>query len=937
MNPWVILQLDWNIEHIENLTWLNLPKPLYIAIGGAIFLAICALIYLKEKPTAPGLAKGVMALLRLCALAICFLVLFQPIQRFERKYTKNAYVLVVIDQSRSMSYLDRYRNPTHYQSLQELTGIHPTKVLKKKKQLASRLDIVKSLLLDKDKAFLSHLRANNHLRLVAFSDTVESVVGDLKRSSTDDFQARENAISNLKPLGQFTQLGACLAAAKEDLRRNGHDIAAIILFTDGQSNAGDPSAIQAAKDLATSKIPLYIFGIGNPEPEKDVEIFHLEAPQKAKVGESIYFNFKLRARGYTQPLSLQAKLYHNGKQINEKTLHLSPSQILSAKFRYVISELTLQNPPVRPPYHKFEVRIQPLSDEWNLKNNQQTIYVQIQNKKLFILYVEGYPRWEYRYLKNELIRHQKTLKVQCILLTANPKDQAVSADVRPEEYIGSFPDSSIPFDPSRATLEEKKQGYLEKQKEEIFKKLQRYNVIIWGDVPYWELNAEGEKRYYFNKAQLAALRQFVEFGGGFIAIAGVKYFPHQYRETPLADILPIEIPKSSLNALPFEHTYTESFRPRLTPAGLKSKILNFHENDRKNKLLWESERGLPGFFWYYQAKKVKETAVVLAHHPYHKSRFGYAPIFVVHNYGNGRVMFSAVDSTWRWRAGVGSRYFYPFWREAIRYVSKGKIRNQRRKYVLKTDKTFYTQGKDNIYVYALIKSSKKKRKKVAQVQVFGPYPKSRWKQLRLAQNKKTPSQEQKRYRRTLLKAIKEKKSPSLQLSLASTFTDVEDQHFEGKFKAIEPGIYILQLGQPYLSSSGDLKGGALRSILVEKYDLEMANVQLNETLLKKMAKITKIGSQGGYWPIFHKTLFQKEKLPHYQTTYPGLISYRPDIQQKNLKLFTFETLPFRILPQQKQLTEPHSVRHIWQNPLWLIALITLLTLEWILRKIFRLM
>ena len=45
--------------------------------------------------------------------------------------------------------------------------------------------------------------------------------------------------------------------------------------------------------------------------------------------------------------------------------------------------------------------------------------IAVLDAKITVLYVEGYPRWEYRYIKNEMIR-DKTVDISCLLTSADP-------------------------------------------------------------------------------------------------------------------------------------------------------------------------------------------------------------------------------------------------------------------------------------------------------------------------------------------------------------------------------------------------------------------------------------------------------------------------------------------------------------------------------------
>ncbi len=137
------------------------------------------------------------------------------------------------------------------------------------------------------------------------------------------------------------------------------------------------------------------------------------------------------------------------------------------------------------------------------RNNQRDFTVELIDRPLRVLYVDGYPRWEYRYLKNLLIR-EKSIESSTLLLSAD-RDFAQEGDV---------PITRLPADA---------------------KELEPYDVIIIGDVP----------ADYFTSQQIALLRDHVAVrGAALLWIGGSRNTPSSYAGTPLADLLPMRDPKA---------------------------------------------------------------------------------------------------------------------------------------------------------------------------------------------------------------------------------------------------------------------------------------------------------------------------------------------------------------------------------------------------------
>ena len=57
------------------------------------------------------------------------------------------------------------------------------------------------------------------------------------------------------------------------------------------------------------------------------------------------------------------------------------------------------------------------------EDNIRCAQIAVLDAKIAVLYVDGYPRWEYRYLKNEMIR-DKTVDISCLLTSADPTFRA---------------------------------------------------------------------------------------------------------------------------------------------------------------------------------------------------------------------------------------------------------------------------------------------------------------------------------------------------------------------------------------------------------------------------------------------------------------------------------------------------------------------------------
>src|ERR1044072_6772514 len=133
--------------------------------------------------------------------------------------------------------------------------------------------------------------------------------------------------------------------------------------------------------------------------------------------------------------------------------------------------------------HRVEVRVEALPDEKNKANNSVSRLVNVEDRVPRILYVEGEPRWDFKFIRRAM-DDDKSVALVTMLRTTQKKMyyQGVSSDKELEGFPASV--------------------------DELFK----YQAIIIGSV---ELN-------YFSQAQQELLKQFVDRRGGGLIFLGSR-------------------------------------------------------------------------------------------------------------------------------------------------------------------------------------------------------------------------------------------------------------------------------------------------------------------------------------------------------------------------------------------------------------------------------
>ncbi|MGL4424620.1 MAG: hypothetical protein ACRCZF_28460, partial [Gemmataceae bacterium] len=178
-----------------------------------------------------------------------------------------------------------------------------------------------------------------------------------------------------------------------------------------------------------------------------------------------------------------------------------------------------------------------------------------------------------------------------------------------------------------------------------------YDLLILGDLPASLLSPD----------QQLMIREFVAEGGGLIHIAGRNHGPASFVGTPIADTLPVEF--NGVKYAIDTGDRPEPYSPQLTPAGVRSMMLNLTDDPVQNLDVWKK---LPGMFWAYPVTKLKPAAEVYLTHPRKTLADGKPmPLLASHYYGKGYAIWVGFDETWRWRYNEADRFFGRFWSQAV--------------------------------------------------------------------------------------------------------------------------------------------------------------------------------------------------------------------------------------------------------------------------------
>jgi uncharacterized membrane protein len=426
---------------------------------------------------------------------------------------------------------------------------------------------------------------------------------------------RVSAANEIAPVEAATHIGEGLKQLIAEI--SDLPLGAIVLVSDGAQNTGESGAQEIGADalraLKNRRLPVHTIGFGNEEHERDVEIEDVSIPARAITNARIAGTVTLRQHGYTgQKATLTVR--DGNKLLIDREIDLKANGQIQTEALFF---------PVGTAGAKIlTFAIQPLAGEENAANNAVTRPLMVSDAKRRILYVEGEPRWEYKFIRRAE-DDDPTVQLVSMLRTSENKIYRQGID-DPGELADGFP--------ARA--------------ENLF----GYSGIIIGSVA----------ADYFTPLQQELLREFVERrGGGILFLGGSSSLSDGgWGASSLNELLPTFLPSGNHN---FKRN---SATVELTPAGADSPITRLLDDPEKNTERWKKLAYLadyedPG------GPKPGATDLVDMHAGRRK-----LPLLVTESYGHGRTAILATGGTWRWQMSeaLGDPSHDLFWQQLLRWL-----------------------------------------------------------------------------------------------------------------------------------------------------------------------------------------------------------------------------------------------------------------------------
>ncbi len=394
----------------------------------------------------------------------------------------------------------------------------------------------------------------------------------------------------------------------------GLPIGAVLLVSDGADTTGGISP-ETIAEIRRHRIPVHVLGVGRERPARDVEISDVVLPANALPDSRLAGQVTFLHWGYARS---KAKLTvkDGTKVLASRDVTLGPDgtpQTESLSFHAGLAGV-----------RNLEVAVQPLEGEENARNNAVTRLVEVRPNRPRVLYLEGEPRWEFKFVRRAM-EEDRNVDLVSVLRTTQNKIYRQGIE-NPNDLRDGFP--------SRA--------------EELF----AFQGLVIGNV----------EAAYFTPSQADLVRQFADRRGGGVLFLGGRAALGDggYRGSSLEDVLPAALPQ---RAGTFQR---EPAAVALTPAGQDSLVCRLVEERDKNAQRWTR---LPALADYQDAGTPKPGAVVLAEMTPSGGRR--LPLLITQNYGRGRIALFATSGSWRWQMlqEQSDLTHEMFWQQLLRWLS----------------------------------------------------------------------------------------------------------------------------------------------------------------------------------------------------------------------------------------------------------------------------
>lgn len=544
-------------------------------VAAVLLLALGTPVLIRYARVGRGNRDRVLVALRLALLLLVAAVLARPILSVSTLVPLESFVGVLIDGSASMT-------------VRDVDG-------------RSRAEQVLELLGTEEGGLLALLGERFKVRLLSFSEDT----------------TRIESTGALTFSGQSSYLGRGIERAVDELATL--PLAGLVVLTDGADNSGG-SLDDMILELKARTLPVFTIGFGSERFERDIQISRVEAPRSVLQGSSLVVEVTLEQQGFAGE-SVILEVEDDGRIVSTQQVRFS--DVGEAAVARVSFEASEAGP------REFNFRVAPQRGEVVIENNQRSALIQVINRVEKILYFEGEPRWELKFLRRAV--HDDD-NLQLVVLQRTAENRFLRFGLDDEwELEGGFPTS----------------------REELF----RYRALILGSI----------EASFFTYDQLRMIADFVSVrGGGLLMIGGHNAFSEGgWAGTPVADALPVVLGPAPGDD---DERFFSLLKVALTPAGRTHPVTRLASTEEGSEEVWKS---LPLVSTFNPVSELKPgaTSLLVGHGD---GILGEQIVLAFQRYGRGRGLAWSVHDSWQWQMNADipleDMSHERLWRQIMRWL-----------------------------------------------------------------------------------------------------------------------------------------------------------------------------------------------------------------------------------------------------------------------------
>jgi len=415
----------------------------------------------------------------------------------------------------------------------------------------------------------------------------------------DNFSALPNP-------GDTSDIGRSIVQALREASNT--SLGALILISDGADNSGNIDAATLS-EIISYGVPIHTVGIGRETILEDLELANIQLPQSALPGTTLTAGVSII---HDQGGLTRVKVYNGDELISTEEILLSVDQNMTTAF----IDIEVNEP------GELDLRftLDPINGEKNLANNSRAQVVDVPDGNYRILYIEGEPRWEYKFMQRAMDEDPSVQLSTLLRVTPNKFYRQGIDD--PAQLEEGFPS----------------------ERAELF----AYDALIIGSVELAE----------FSEEQQQMIHDFVsERGGSLMMLAGLNGLGlGGWSESVVSEVLPARLPSDDAAFV------RQQAKVIPTPSGLASPILQLSGSPSENLERWND---LPNIADYQNIGPLRPAASTLLEIDVDGEL---QPLLITQPYGRGQSYIMATGGTWRWQMSMPleDMSHETFWRQLAR-------------------------------------------------------------------------------------------------------------------------------------------------------------------------------------------------------------------------------------------------------------------------------